>query len=119
MIAQYKGNGLQNKLLSRNKFVHLTVLARDHLSELSGSSCQKTERLVVHGNSNLYAGQQLCITPPTMNYIVHSIGSLLRTHRIEVSNAQQCHIGGVDIVDQLHVTEYPRITTMVNMMTYI
>lgn len=118
MMAQHKTSSLQNELLSRNELVHLAVLARDQLSKLGSSSRKKTERLVVHGDGDLHVGQQLRVTLASMSNVVHGVGSLLRPHRVEVADAQQRHVGGIQVVDQLHVAEHASVTTVVNVVVY-
>lgn len=118
MMAQHKTSSLQNELLSRNELVHLAVFARNQLSELGGSSRQKTERLVVHGDGDLHVGQQLRVTLASMSNVVHGVGSLLRSHRVEVADAQQRHVGGIQVVDQLHVAEHASVTAVVDVVVY-
>lgn len=50
-------------------------------------------------------------------YLVDSIGSLLRTHCVEVSNAEKANIGSVDVINHLHIAKHARISAVIDVMT--
>lgn len=111
-------NTSKSKHLSGNERAHLAVLARDQRTELLRRARENAERLVVHRNHRLHAGQQLLIRTANNTHVIHSIRRLLRTHGVEVADAEKGDIRSVDIADQLHVAEHARITAVVNVVSY-
>lgn len=111
-------NTAKSKHLSGNERAHLAVLARDQRTELLRRARENAERLVVHRNHRLHAGQQLLIRTANNTHVIHGIRRLLRTHGVEIADAEKGDIRSVDIVDQLHVAEHARITAVVNVVSY-
>ena len=111
-------NTAKSKHLSGNEHAHLAVLARDQRSELLRRARENAKRLVVHRDHRLHTGQQLLIRTANNTHVIHGIRRLLRTHGVEIADAEKSDIRSVDIVDQLHVAEHARITTVVNVVSY-
>ena len=50
--------------------------------------------------------------------VVHSIGRLLGSHRVVISNAEETNVGSVEVVDHLHISKHACITTVVDVVVY-
>lgn len=112
-------NNAQYQRFTRRQFLHLTILARNHLLQRLRRSSQRSKRPEMHRNHRLGVQQKLHPSLPSLSsYVIHSVGGFFRSHRIEIADTEQRNVRSVDVINDLHIAERSGVSAVIDMMIF-
>lgn len=73
----------------------------------------------MHRNHRLGVQQKLHPSHPSLSsYVIYSVGGFLRSHRVEIADAEQRNVRSVEIINDLHIAERSGVSAVIDMMIF-